>query len=76
MANVKKMDLCVGSFIQCFSKLIENLLLPKWEHSKTPVQLVIKNRRKYARCQWLTPVILASQEAEIRRIKVQSQPGK
>jgi hypothetical protein len=28
-----------------------------------------------ARCQWLTPVILASQEAEIRRITVRSQPG-
>jgi hypothetical protein len=27
-----------------------------------------------ARCQWLTPVILAMQEAEIRRIMVQSQP--
>jgi hypothetical protein len=28
-----------------------------------------------AGCWWLTPVILATQEAEIRRIKVPSQPG-
>jgi hypothetical protein len=27
-----------------------------------------------AGCQWLTPIILATQEAEIRRIVVQSQP--
>jgi hypothetical protein len=26
--------------------------------------------------QWLTPIILATQEAEIRIITVQSQPGK
>jgi hypothetical protein len=28
-----------------------------------------------AKCHWLTPVILATQEAEIRRIAVQSHPG-
>jgi hypothetical protein len=32
-------------------------------------------RKEGARCQWLTPVILATQEAEIRRIEVQSQSG-
>jgi hypothetical protein len=25
--------------------------------------------------QWLTPVVLATQEAEIRKIEIQSQPG-
>jgi hypothetical protein len=29
-----------------------------------------------ARCWWLTPVILATWEAEIRRIMAGSQPGK
>jgi hypothetical protein len=28
-----------------------------------------------AGCRWLTPVILATQEAEIRKIVFQSQPG-
>jgi hypothetical protein len=28
-----------------------------------------------AGCQWLTPIILATQEAEIRKMMVQSQPG-
>jgi hypothetical protein len=30
---------------------------------------------KRARCRWLTPIILATQETEIRRIAVWSQPG-
>jgi hypothetical protein len=29
---------------------------------------------KKARCQWLTPVTLATQEAEIKKIMVQTQP--
>jgi hypothetical protein len=35
-----------------------------------------KNKKKegLAGCQWLTPVILTTREAEIRRIVVQSQP--
>jgi hypothetical protein len=32
-------------------------------------------RRFFAGCQWPTPIILATQEAEMRRIAVQSQPG-
>jgi hypothetical protein len=31
-------------------------------------------KQYYARYRWLTPVILATQEAEIRRIEIQSQP--
>jgi hypothetical protein len=32
------------------------------------------NREPAAGCQWLTPVILATQEAEMKRIMVQSHP--
>jgi hypothetical protein len=32
------------------------------------------NNKTLARCWWLTPIILVSQEAEIRRIEVQNQP--
>jgi hypothetical protein len=32
-------------------------------------------KKKKNRSQWLTPVILATQETEIRRIMVGSQPG-
>jgi hypothetical protein len=31
-------------------------------------------QEKTVRCQWLTPVILATQETEIRKIAVRSQP--
>jgi hypothetical protein len=34
-----------------------------------------ENVKVWARCRWLTPVIPATQEAELRRIMVGSQPG-
>jgi hypothetical protein len=39
-------------------------------------KLQIKSKDlQQARCQWSIPIILAIQEAEIRRIEVRSQPG-
>jgi hypothetical protein len=35
----------------------------------------IRNFKFVARCWWLTPVILGTWEAEIRRIMVPGQPG-
>jgi hypothetical protein len=40
---------------------------------RTALDSYSKFKRK-ARCWWLTPVILVTQEAEIRRITVPSQP--
>jgi hypothetical protein len=36
----------------------------------------LNEKLERSRCQWLTPIILATQEAEIRRIVVLNQPGK
>jgi hypothetical protein len=52
----------------------------KKEHSRPTsiinisVKILIKTLANQARRQWLTPIILATQKAEIRRITVQSQP--
>jgi hypothetical protein len=35
----------------------------------------IPEMMNFAGCRWLTPVIVATQEAEIRRIIIQSQAG-
>jgi hypothetical protein len=45
-------------------KLVQPLLKSVWRFLK---------KLKIAKCWWLTPIILATQEAEIRRIKVRSQ---
>jgi hypothetical protein len=50
------------------SKLID------WTLTKSIEKLVTKNKHS-ARCRWLTSIILATQEAEIKRIAARSQPG-
>jgi hypothetical protein len=35
-----------------------------------------RQKARPAGCQWLMPVIVATQEAVIRRVAVRSQPGK
>jgi hypothetical protein len=42
--------------------------------STKSLSLIFKQEKKLAGRQWLSPVFLATQEAEIRRIKVQSLP--
>jgi hypothetical protein len=44
-------------------------------HYCTWLVIYLLQEKVLAGCRWLTPVILATPEAEIRRIKVQSQPG-
>jgi hypothetical protein len=56
--------------------LIANSIIKKfyrWWH--TPVISALKKLRQ-TRHQWLTPIILATQEAEMRRIKAQAISGK
>jgi hypothetical protein len=51
---------------------------PEDEHVWVPgPELLLSNVKEAptAGCRWLSPAILATQEAEIRRIVVQSQPG-
>jgi hypothetical protein len=54
-------------FFSCFAlPLVKNLIFK--------INLSFK-KHFLARHQWLMPVILTTQEAEIRSIKVRSQPG-
>jgi hypothetical protein len=45
-----------------------------YHRDKIPEKIALK-KGKVAGSSWLTPVILATQKAELRRIMVQSQPG-
>jgi hypothetical protein len=41
------------------------------QHNNNVIKILKMN--KYARCCWFMPIILATQEAEIRRVTVRSQ---
>jgi hypothetical protein len=56
-------------FVNYSSVKLDSVILSLYDH----VEYKYKNNIK-ARHQWLRPVILANQEAEIRRIMVESQP--
>jgi hypothetical protein len=49
--------------------------LSTWNYEFHILQFSTTKVGYLARSQWLMPVILATQEAEIRRTAVQSQPG-
>jgi hypothetical protein len=49
---------------------VYSLRWPSWGDRQSPVLVNVKKQGYQVRCQWLTPVILATQEAEIRRITV------
>jgi hypothetical protein len=48
----------------------------QYQQKKKKITNVIKKKKLVfkARCQWFMPIIPAAQEAQIRRIVVQSQP--
>jgi hypothetical protein len=48
----------------------KKITLIKWEY-----KFIMLKKNLSSRALWLTPVVPATQEAEIRRIAVQSQPG-
>jgi hypothetical protein len=53
----------------------KGLLIKEKNSIRSPGSGADNQKQLLAGHQWLTPVILATQEAEIRRIEVQSQPG-
>jgi hypothetical protein len=54
----------------CYPEYAKSLKIQSRKDGKTNLQM---DKGLEARCWWLTPVIPATQEAEIRRMAVQSQ---
>jgi hypothetical protein len=59
-----------------FSRVLATKWVPVDANSVILNAMIVSKPSTQARHQWLLPVILAIQEAEIRRIEVQSQPRK
>jgi hypothetical protein len=49
--------------------------LPSHREALSNSRTVKERNKNRVRCWWLTPIILAAQEAEIKKILIQSQPG-
>jgi hypothetical protein len=68
---VIRMSVDTSSFRE---KVSRNLLCPHYTSQFNILSTLYLKITYFAQCQWLTLVILVTQEAEIRMISVQSQP--
>jgi hypothetical protein len=53
-----------------------NLVRQVLYHLSHSTSIIKKKEKEKKRCRWLTPVILATQEAEIRKIRFKASLGK
>jgi hypothetical protein len=56
-------------------KILATWSVPAYSSVVKTIIIIIIIITQWAGSQWLTPVVLATQEAEIRKTAVQSQPG-
>jgi hypothetical protein len=59
----------------CSLQYFNEKIIPFFKHSENRNAFKKKKKKKLHWRQWLTPVILVTQEAEIRKTVIRSQPG-